>query len=88
MIKLLSEDYNISLLWSDIDNVPQNEIVGKLGLKFLGRKMLHEMFLECYEIVYDKNGSFVYCNFSNTCTHLFKIENKSIGSQDKIKLTF
>lgn len=84
MIKLLPEDYGQPLLWSDIDNVSQKEIADKLGLKLSAakmrvqraRKMLHEMFLECCEIVYDKNGNFVRCDIKTTCTPLLEIENK------------
>lgn len=89
MIKLLPEEYSIPLLWSDIDNVPQKEIAGKLGLKLSAtkmriqraRKMLHEMFLECCEIVYDKNGNFVHCDIKNTCTPLLEIEKKLTDNQ-------
>lgn len=84
MIKLLPKDYGQPLLWSDIENIPQKEIADKLGLKLSAtkmrvqraRKMLYEMFLECCEIVYDKNGAFVRCDIKKTCTPLLLVQKE------------
>lgn len=82
VINLLPEKYSTPLKWSDIDGVPQKEIATKLNLSLSATKMriqrgrgkIHQLFTECCDIVYDKNGAFVSCNIKSFCKPLLDIE--------------
>ncbi|WP_196890830.1 sigma-70 family RNA polymerase sigma factor [Aureivirga marina] len=84
MIGLLPEKFSVPLKMSDIENIPQKKIAKKLNLGLSATKMrikrarveLHGLFIECCEISYDKNGSFVGCTIRNSCDSLHKITNK------------
>jgi len=90
MIKLLPTEYGRPLMLSDIDNIPQKDIAKHLGLGVSatkmriqrGRKKLHNLFIECCNIEYDKNGNFIGCTIKNSCEPLHKIskeiKNKSL----------
>ncbi|WP_299105680.1 sigma-70 family RNA polymerase sigma factor [uncultured Tenacibaculum sp.] len=78
MILLLPEEYSIPLKLSDIDKVPQKEIAKQLNLGVSATKMriqrarlkLRELFVECCEITYDKNGNFIECTIKPSCKPL------------------
>lgn len=82
LIQLLPEKYAVPLTLSDIDEIPQKEIADKLGLSLSATKMriqrarqkLHEMFLDCCDISYDKNGAFVSCSIKAHCDPMIQIE--------------
>lgn len=84
MIKFLPEIYSTSLLMSDIKGIPQKEISKILRISDSatkmrvqrGRKMLHEMIIECCDITYDKDGGFVSCNIKDTCSSLLHVEEE------------
>lgn len=86
MIKQLPEKYSTPLLLSDIENIPQKEIARMLNLGESGakmrvqraRKMLYEKMIECCDISYDKNGTFIYCDIKDTCNRLLKVEKELI----------
>ncbi|HBN06380.1 MAG TPA: hypothetical protein DD434_11435 [Bacteroidales bacterium] len=78
MINLLPDKYSYPLMLSDIDNIPQSEIAEKLALSLSatkmriqrGRKKLYDLFIECCDIVYDKNGFFLHCEIKENCIPL------------------
>lgn len=84
MIKLLPAEYGTPLMLSDIDSVPQKEIAERLGLGVSatkmrvqrGRKKLHNLFIECCDIEYDKNGNFIGCTIKHSCEPLQKISKE------------
>jgi len=84
MINLLPEKYSIPLMLSDIDNTSQLEIANKLNLSLSAtkmriqraRKMLHSLFTECCDIVYDKNGAFLHCEIKENCIPLRNLKLK------------
>lgn len=81
MIQMLPEEYAVPLKLSDIDNVPQKEIAKQLGIGLSATKMriqrartkLRELFVECCEIEYDKNGKFTGCTIKNSCDPLHNV---------------
>lgn len=89
MIQMLPPKHAIPLKMGDIDNIPQKDIAIKLGLGLSATKMriqrarvkLKELFIECCDIEYDKNGLFIGCTIKKNCTPLHQItkglENKS-----------
>jgi len=90
MINLLPKDFATPLMLSDIDNIPQKVIAGKLGLGLSatkmriqrGRQKLRDLFVECCNIEYDKNGNFIGCTIKQSCEPLQKISkdlNKKIN---------
>ncbi|BDS12053.1 sigma-70 family RNA polymerase sigma factor [Aureispira anguillae] len=87
MIQLLPENYAVPLMWSDIENIPQKDIAQrmKIGLSAAkmriqrGRNKLRELFIECCDIEYDKNGNFIACTVKPFCTPLKKIEKDIKG---------
>jgi RNA polymerase sigma-70 factor (ECF subfamily) len=84
VIDLLPEKYSTPLKWSDLDGVPQKEIATKLNLSLSatkmriqrGRQKIHQLFTECCDIIYDKNGAFVSCTIKSFCKPLLDIEDK------------
>ncbi len=78
MINLLPDKYSKPLMLSDIDNIPQSEIAEKMALSLSAtkmriqraRKMLYNLFMECCDIEYDKNGVFLHCEIKENCTPL------------------
>lgn len=78
MIHLLPQKYSNPLLLSDIDNIPQAEIAKQLNLSISAtkmriqraRKMLYNLFIECCDIEYDKNGAFSHCEIKDNCIPL------------------
>jgi RNA polymerase sigma-70 factor (ECF subfamily) len=82
MIQLLPEKYALPLKMSDIDNIPQKDIAEQLniGLSALkmrlkrGRSKLHELFEECCDIEFDKQGNFMECTIKHTCEPLQNID--------------
>lgn len=88
MIKLLPSDYAVPLMLSDIENVPQKDIAKKIELGVSatkmriqrGRKKLRDLFVECCDIEYDKDGNFVACTIKKSCEPLHKI-TKEIESK-------
>ena len=82
VINLLPEKYSTPLKWSDIDSLPQKEIAKKLNLSLSATKMriqrgrdkIHQLFTDCCDIIYDKNGGFVSCNIKSFCKPLLDIE--------------
>lgn len=84
MINLLPKNYAQPLMMSDIENIPQKEIADKINLGLSatkmriqrGRKKLQELFVECCQIEYDKNGNFISCTVKNNCTSLKSVENQ------------
>ncbi|WP_196885442.1 sigma-70 family RNA polymerase sigma factor [Aureivirga sp. CE67] len=84
MIDLLPEKFSLPLKMSDIENISQKEIAEKLDLGLSATKMrikrarvqLHQLFIECCVIEYDKNGAFVGCSIRNSCDDLHKITSK------------
>lgn len=88
MLKLLPEKYRIPLYMSDIKNIKQAEIADKLNLSLSavkmrcqrGRLKLHQLFQECCDIEYTKNGTFSRCTIKSTCHTLLKEKEKMTGS--------
>jgi len=84
MIKLLPDEYGKALFLSDIENLKQAEVAKRLNLKLSAtkmriqraRKMLHELFLDCCEIEYTKDGSFANCTIKSHCNELLNEEEK------------
>lgn len=84
LIKMLPKDYSVPLYLSDIKNIPQKDIADRLDLKLSAakmriqraRKMLHESFLDCCNIVLDRNGAFVRCDVKDSCTPLLLAEKE------------
>lgn len=84
VINLLPEKYSTPLRWSDIDSIPQKEIATKLNLSLSatkmriqrGREKIHQLFTECCDIIYDKNGAFVSCTIKSFCKPLLDIEDR------------
>ena len=84
MIDLLPKEYAVPLKLCDIERISQKEIAAKLNIGLSatkmriqrGRQKLRELFVECCDMEYDKNGIFVNCTIKNTCTPLVNIENK------------
>lgn len=84
LIKMLPEDYSTPLYLSDIENVAQKDIADRLGLKLSAtkmriqraRKMLHGSFMDCCNIVLDKNGAFVKCEVKDSCRPLLLAEKE------------
>lgn len=84
LIKMLPEDYATPLYLSDIENVPQKDIAERLGMKLSAakmriqraRKMLYKSFLDCCNIVLDRNGAFVRCDVKDSCTPLVLAEKE------------
>jgi RNA polymerase sigma-70 factor (ECF subfamily) len=84
VIDLLPEKYSTPLKWSDLDGVPQKESATKLNLSLSatkmriqrGRQKIHQLFTECCDIIYDKNGAFVSCTIKSFCKPLLDIEDK------------
>lgn len=83
MIKLLPEKYGKILYLSDIEGLPLKNIADSFGLSVSatkmrvqrGRKMLFEMFKECCEIEYTKNGKFCGCTLKERCLPLLHYQN-------------
>lgn len=84
VINLLPEKYAIPLRLSDIENVPQKEIAQKLNLSLSatkmriqrGREKIYQLFTECCDIEYNKQGGFVSCTIKSFCKPLLDIEHK------------
>lgn len=84
MINLLPKKYGKPLKMSDIDNVPQKEIANEMNLGLSatkmriqrGREKLQELFVECCQIEYDKNGNFINCTVKPNCAPLKSAENQ------------
>lgn len=87
MLNLLPEKYRIPLYMSDIENVKQAEIAQKLNLSLSavkmrcqrGRMKLHQLFEECCDIEYTKDGAFSHCTLKASCDVLLKEQEKMIG---------
>lgn len=81
MIEMLPSTYAVALKMSDIDNIPQKDIATKLGLGLSATKMriqrarikLKELFIECCDIEYDKNGAFAGCVIKKHCKPLHQV---------------
>ena len=81
MIGLLPEKYGKPLMMSDIENIPQKEIAERLNLSLSnakvriqrGRVKLRELFTECCDLEFDKNGNFVGCTIKDSCEPLQEI---------------
>lgn len=81
MIKLLPQKYSNPLYLSDIEHLPQAEIAEKIGISLSAtkmriqraRKMLYNLFAECCEIEYSKEGSFLHCTIKDSCTPLKRL---------------
>ncbi len=82
MIQLLPEKYRIPLLLSDIDNKKQAEVAKITGISLSAtkmriqraRKMLYDLFVECCDIQYTENGSFLHCTIKESCVPLRNLE--------------
>lgn len=92
MIELLPKNYAIPLMMSDIDKIPQKEIAQKLNLELSATKMriqrgrtkLRDLFVECCDIEYDKQGNFIGCTIKQSCKPLLKTQQNFINkSEDK-----
>jgi RNA polymerase sigma-70 factor (ECF subfamily) len=87
MINLLDEKYSQILLLSDIENIPQKEIADRLNLGISAaksriqraRKQLRELFTECCDMEFDKNGVIVSCHIKKSCKPL-----NDLNIQEKI----
>ncbi|RFS26728.1 hypothetical protein DVR12_02780 [Chitinophaga silvatica] len=83
IIQLLPSRYADPLLWSDIEGIPQKKIAEKLDISLSAAKMrvqrarekLYNLFIECCDIVYDKNGAFATCSIKEHCQPFRDIEN-------------
>lgn len=83
MIKLLPENYSEILYLSDIEGLTLKNIADVFGLSVSatkmrvqrGRKMLFEMFKECCDIEYSKNGNFCSCTIKESCRPLLHYQN-------------
>lgn len=83
MIKLLPKKYSEILYLSDIEGLPLKNIANDFALSVSatkmrvqrGRKMLFEMFRECCEIEYTKNGKFCCCTIKDSCLPLQQYQN-------------
>lgn len=81
MINLLPQEYSNPLLLSDIEYLPQAEIAEKIGLSLSATKMriqrarimLYNLFIQCCDIEYSKEGSFLHCTVKDSCTPLKKL---------------
>jgi len=84
VINLLPEKYAIPLKLSDIEGVPQKEIAKKLNLSLSatkmriqrGREKIYQLFTDCCDIVYNKQGAFVSCTIKSFCKPLLDIEHR------------
>lgn len=84
LIKMLPKDYSEPLYLSDIENIPQKDIADRLGLKLSAakmriqraRKMLHGLFLDCCNIILDRNGAFIRCDVKDSCIPLLLAEKE------------
>ena len=84
MIKMLPQKYAIPLMLSDIEKIAQKDIAKKLNLSLSATKMrvqrarvkLKELFVECCDIEYDKNGNFIYCTIKPHCEPLHNVTKK------------
>ncbi|MDZ7795278.1 MAG: sigma-70 family RNA polymerase sigma factor [Spirochaetia bacterium] len=82
MINLLPEKYSMPLLLFDIKNKSQNEIAQIIDISLSAtkmriqraRKMLYGLFVECCDIQYTENGSFLHCEVKETCIPLRNLE--------------
>jgi len=78
MITILPEKYATALELSDLEKIPQKEIAKQLNLSLSATKMriqrgrakLRELFIECCEIDYDRNGNFIGCTVKPSCKSL------------------
>jgi RNA polymerase sigma-70 factor, ECF subfamily len=78
MINFLPENHAKPLFWSDIENVPQQEIALRLGISHSGAKMriqrarkkLRELFICCCIIQKDANGNVLSCEVKDSCPQL------------------
>lgn len=88
MIELLPKEYSVPLYLSDIDKIPQKEIAIQLKLSVSatkmriqrGRSKLRELFVECCDIDYNKQGNFIGCSIKSSCQPLHKI-SKDLNSK-------
>ncbi|MGH1516396.1 sigma-70 family RNA polymerase sigma factor [Chryseobacterium sp. JK1] len=79
MIHLLPDQYAVPLVLSDIDGIPQKKIAEQLNLSLSATKMriqrarqkLHDLFIDCCDITYNRNGAFISCTVKPTCKSLF-----------------
>jgi len=84
IIKLLPAKYSGPLIMSDIENIPLKIIGERLGISLSAtkmrvqraRKMLLNLFHECCEIEYTKNGKFAHCTVRDNCIPLIQIAEK------------
>lgn len=82
MIRLLPKKYAIPLEKSDIDKIPQQTIANALNLSLSATKMriqrgrvkLREMFVECCNIEYNKEGQLIGCTVKSDCVSLNEIK--------------
>ncbi|MFC3199960.1 sigma-70 family RNA polymerase sigma factor [Parapedobacter deserti] len=90
LIKLLPQEYALPLLWSDIDHISHAEIARRLDIGLSAAKMrvqrarkkLHDLFLRCCEIEYDRRGGIADCTVKSSCAPLLRIEaelRRSVG---------
>ena len=78
MIKLLPDQYAVPLILSDIDGIPQKKIAEQLHLSLSAAKMriqrarqkLHDLFIDCCDITYNRNGAFISCTVKPGCKSL------------------
>jgi RNA polymerase sigma-70 factor, ECF subfamily len=64
MIIFLPEEYREAVWLAEVENIPQKEIAARLGLSVSGaksrvqrgRKLLKELFLQCCEVQFDRQG--------------------------------
>lgn len=83
MIKLLPKEYSEPIYLSDIENLKHSEIAEKLNLSLSAVKMrckrarqkLYEMFQECCDIEYTKEGQFASCTIKGSCHELLKLKH-------------
>ncbi len=82
MISLLPDQYAIPLKLHDIEKKSQKEISTQLQIGLSATKMriqrartkLRELFVECCEIEYNKNGTIISCTIKDSCTPLKNIQ--------------
>lgn len=88
MIRLLPEKYAIPLEKSDIDKIPQQDIANLLNISLSAAKMriqrgrvkLRELFVECCNIEYNKDGQLIGCTIKSDCKPLNEIK-KDLNSK-------
>lgn len=84
MIDMLPEKDSLLLKMSDIDSIPQKQIAFALNIGLSATKMrlqrarkkLKNLFVECCDIEFDKDGNFVGCSIKPYCEPLQQLSDQ------------